>query len=247
MGASFAGWWEGAGDGPATTDNEELPQAPLPTLAQEQERVARDRIKRAARDVLARRGFDATVDEIANACGVSTRTIFRHFGSHDRLIVDVVKDMLGSWAQGPVTRLPRPTDDLDGWLEGLAVTIHGLNAQFAGEAFWGIYASNCRDSPVLAELTTIRCAFRDRAVPYLARCAWGAAGRIGEPPEALVVAFATNLSVFTTRALMIDSERTPEEIGMLTAFALKVTLRSAVNGGDVRDAREIDGRSSSLG
>jgi AcrR family transcriptional regulator len=227
---SFAGWWDGAHDGPGATRIEpsSLELSKL-SLAQEQQHVAIERIKRATKVLLVQCGFEITIDEIANTCGVSTRTIFRHFGSHDRLIVETVKDIFDSWSQPPSARLPRPADDLDGWLEGLAMSIHTRNAQVLGEAFWGIYSSNGRDSQVLSELRTLRSEFRDRAVSYLASCAWSAAGATSDPPETLVLGFAINLSVFTTRALMVDSDRTPSEIGALTAGFLKTLLQRAVS------------------
>ena len=55
---------------------------------------------------------------------MSARTIFRHYENHDRLISATVKDMFEACGRGPVEGVPRSTDDLDGWLEAMAVTIH---------------------------------------------------------------------------------------------------------------------------
>jgi len=72
-------------------------------------------------EVVARRGFDATIAEIAEVSGVSGRTIIRHYVSHDQLIAATVTDMFEAcglprrsvdfdrW----VKSLPRPADDLD--------------------------------------------------------------------------------------------------------------------------------------
>ena len=49
-----------------------------PSLQQEKHQFVRDRIRQAAMKVVARRGFDATVEEIAQVSGVSARTIFRY-------------------------------------------------------------------------------------------------------------------------------------------------------------------------
>lgn len=46
------------------------------SLAEERQQLTQARIRRAAMEVVARRGFDATVDEIAEVSGVSPRTIF---------------------------------------------------------------------------------------------------------------------------------------------------------------------------
>jgi hypothetical protein len=68
-------------------------QQPHPSLADERRERTCARIRRATMEVVARRGFDATVDEIAQVAGVSARTIFRHYASRDRLIVETVRDM----------------------------------------------------------------------------------------------------------------------------------------------------------
>ena len=112
-------------------------------------------------EVVARRGFDATVDEIAQVSGVSPRTIFRHYASHDQLIVATVKDMCEACGRKPIEGLPSPTDDLDGWIEGVALTIHTRNAEIFGEAFWDIHAPAA---------TLLRCSRR-----------WTLCGTIPEP------------------------------------------------------------------
>ena len=112
------------------------PDSPSPlSLAEEQKQLTRVRIRRAAMEVLARRGFDATVDEIARVSGVSPRTIFRHYGSHDQLILATVKDMCEACGRKPIEGLPSPSVDLDGWIEGVAITVHTRNAEIFGEAF----------------------------------------------------------------------------------------------------------------
>jgi AcrR family transcriptional regulator len=52
-------------------------EAPPASLAEERQQLTRSRIRRAAMEVVARRGFDATVEEIAEVSGVSPRTIFQ--------------------------------------------------------------------------------------------------------------------------------------------------------------------------
>ena len=144
-----------------------------PSLAEEQRQLTRSRIRRAALEVVARRGFDATVEEIAQLSGVSPRTIFRHYVSHDRLIFSTVKDMFEACGHRPIEDLPLPTDDIDGWLEGLAMTIHTRNAEVLGEAFWDIHGPNCSASEVLAEVGALRRESRRRGVNHLASVAWG--------------------------------------------------------------------------
>ena len=222
----------GDGDGPRRP----------PSLAEEQQQLTRARIRRAAMEVLARRGFDATVEEIAQVSGVSPRTIFRHYVSHDRLIAATVKDMfdrIGHWSTdglpnpvedlpGWIDGLPRHIDDLDTWLEGLAVTIHTRIATVYGEAFWDIHGPNSTATEALSEVAALRREYRRVGVGFLAALAWHEAGGRGDPPEHLVSAFALNLSAFATQALMIDIDCAPAEVGSLTAGILKTLVHRAV-------------------
>ncbi len=191
-------------------------------------------------EVVAFRGFDATVAEIAEASGVSPRTVFRLYASHDQLIVATVKDMFEASGQ-PTEGVPTPTDDLDGWIEGLALTIHTRNAEILGEAFWDIHAPSRNASEALSEVDALRRESRTRGVCYLATLAWQRAGGTGEPPKDLMLAFALNFSAFTTQALMVDFDQTPAEIGVLTAQILKMLLWRAVEAqGECADADSGD-------
>jgi AcrR family transcriptional regulator len=203
-------------------------------------------------EVVARRGFDATVDEIAEVSGVSPRTIFRHYASHDRLIAETVRDMFEESGRYPDVGSPRDVDDIaswidtlpqqvadvDGWLEALAVTIHTRMAEVFGTAFWDIYAPPRPGSEALAEVAELCRVYRLRGMHYMAAIAWRSAGGAGEPPEDLTLAFALHLSAHSTQALMRDFDRTPAQIGALTADILKTLVQRAVQaqrsaGGDV--------------
>jgi AcrR family transcriptional regulator len=217
-------------------------EGPPSTLAGEQQQLTRSRIAQAAMEVVARRGFDATVEEIAQLSGVSPRTIFRHYVSHDRLIAATVKDMFEANSRFPIEGLPRLVDDvdswiealprrtdhLDNWLESLAVMIHTRSARIYGRAFWDIHAAKDSASPAMAEVAQLRRDFRLQGVGFLTAVAWEAAGGTGAPSEELVMAFALNLSAFTTQALMIDFDQSPAEIGVLTADILQAFVRRAV-------------------
>jgi AcrR family transcriptional regulator len=185
--------------------------------------------------VIARRGFDATVEEIAQVSGVSPRTIFRHYATHDELIAATVKDMfeacglprlvndLDSWIEDIILSI----DNLDGWIDEVALIFHTRSASIFGAAFWDICAPRPGTSEVLAEVDELRRDYRLRGMS-LVPLVWQTAGGIGEPPADLVMAFALNLSVFTTQALMVDFERTPTQIAALTADILKALLWRAV-------------------
>ncbi len=178
-------------------------------------------------EIVARRGFDATVDDIAKASGVSPRTVFRHYSTHDQLIVTTVKDMYEAFGS-PLPGVPTPDEDFDGWIEGLSLVIHARNAEILGDAFWDIHAPRHNPSEELAEMDAFRREYRLRGIGHLVGLAWKTAGGSGDPPEDLKLAFALNFSAFTTQALMVDFDQTPSQIGTLVAALLTMLIRGAV-------------------
>ena len=187
---------------------------------------ARDRIRRAARVVVARRGFDATIEEIADEAGLSQRTVFRQCSSRDALIVEAVKDMFDACGERPIPGLPTPAENLDGWIIGLARTVHERNAEIIGQAFWDIHAP--QTSAPLREICELRERYRVKGIRHLVDLAWTAAGGQGAPPDSLTWVFALQFSVFTTQALTIDFGLTPRQIGDVTAELLTGALRRAL-------------------
>lgn len=204
---------------------------PTPSPAEDQRDDTRSRIRRAAMDVVARRGFDATVLEIAQSSGVSPRTVFRHYASHDELIVATVRDIFEACGR-PAQELG---DDVDAWLEQMAQTIHTRNIDILGDAFWDIHSPSSRASEVLSEVNALRRESRLRGVNYLATIAWHAAGGIDDPPAELVLAFGLYFSAFATQALTIDFNEAPTRIGTLTADILKTLLWRGVRDQQARD------------
>jgi AcrR family transcriptional regulator len=105
MGADVA---EKAGALPVSGARGQATGATPASAAEERQQLTRSRIRRAAMEVVARRGFDATVEEIAEVSCVSARTIFRHFVSHDRLIAETVRDMFRGLRPAATKRRRRP-------------------------------------------------------------------------------------------------------------------------------------------
>src|SRR5579863_2390420 len=86
MATGWEGGWEGEGDRQKSSGGGQAMGTPSSSLAEERRDLTRCRIRQAAMEVIAQRGFNATVEEIAQRSGVSPRTIFRHYATHDRLI-----------------------------------------------------------------------------------------------------------------------------------------------------------------
>jgi AcrR family transcriptional regulator len=196
------------------------------TLAEEHRELARARIRQAAREVIARRGFDVTIEEISEVSGVSPRTIFRYFACRDQLIAAAVQEMVKTLVR-PIEGLPDPTNDLDGWLEALSLEIHRRLANDLGQAFWDLRKTNAEDKETL---TQARIGQRHRVpgATTIATQAWSAAGGTGDPPKPLIKTFALYFSAFTTQALASDFGHTPEETAALTAQTLKTLLVQAI-------------------
>ena len=193
-------------------------------------------------EVVALRGFGATVEEIAQLSGVSPRTVFRHYVSHDRLLAATVKDMFEASARHPTEGLPRLADDFDGWLEGLPRHVDDLDGWLENRrrhdphqsgahlrpGLLGHPRPNGKWTPALSEVAALRRQFRLQGVRYLTTLVWKTAGGVGDPPEDLVLTFALHLSAFATQALMIDFDQTPAEVGNLTADILKACVDRAI-------------------
>lgn len=197
-------------------------------LADEQRDLARSRILRAARIVLAERGLAATVDHVAEAANVNRRTVFRHFTTRDGLFAAAIRDGVHRYA----LHIPPPPedDDLRGWLLDLLLVTHRLNAR-NGRVYWELAALEPDD--LTGELAKAaeerRESRRNFAVRVTARI-WQARGGPGSPPTWLVDAVAVHLSTFTTQALAGDFGRTPDQVARVSAQVLEATLAAALAG-----------------
>lgn len=197
-----------------------------PSLADEQREVAQARILRAAGAVLAARGLAATVDDVAEAAGVSRRTIFRHFATRDALFVTVIRAGVRRYAEQ--IPAPPPDDDLRAWLADLLVVTHRLNAR-NGRVFWDLVG--VQDAGLSADLAVVSAECRDSRNRFAATVTdlmWRTRGGAGQPPRWLVDAVAVQLSGFTTQSLAGDLDRTPEEVARVSAEVIEAAFASAL-------------------
>jgi AcrR family transcriptional regulator len=189
-----------------------------PSLGEETRALTRTRIVRGAAAALASRGFDATVDDIAAAAGVSRRTVFRHFATHEEVVTEAVAEIMADYERrmpGP----PAPGQSLEAWLNETAVTVHRLNVGLMGKAFWDMNA----DRPGISaeENERMRLGF----AAQLARYAWRGSHGKGQPPPWVVDAFALQLSGFTTNCFRSYHA---EKTGRLSARILRAVLVTAL-------------------
>jgi AcrR family transcriptional regulator len=201
------------------------PSFARPSLADEQRDLVRARILRAAGSVLAARGLAATVDDVAEAAGVSRRTVFRHYVTRDALFVAVIRAGIRRYAE----QIPRPADDdLRGWLREMLAVTHKLNAG-NGRVFWDLVGVQEADlsqdlAMVAAECRDSRNGFAVNVTDLL----WQARGGRGRPPQWLVDAVAVQLSGFTTQSLAGDLGRSPDAVAGVAAEVIEAALGAAL-------------------
>jgi len=196
------------------------------TLADEQREVAQGRILRAAGVALAARGLAATVDDVAEAAGVSRRTIFRHFATREALFVTVIRAGIRRYAE----QIPAPPagDDLRGWLPELLAVTHRLNAR-NGRVFWDLVGVRAADLSADLAMVAAECRdSRNRFAAGVTELLWRARGGAGQPPRWLVDAVAVQLSGFTTQSLAGDLDRTPDQVAHTSARVIEAALASAL-------------------
>ena len=184
----------------------------------------RGRILRAARQVLAQRGLATTVDHVAEAAGLSRRTVFRAFATRDRLIAEAVRDGIRSYAEHLP---PSPTGgDLDSWLVASMRAVHRLNARH-GRIYWELAGLGGELEGEIAAVAEERRAARLELVAAFTRAVWRGAGGDDDPPGWLVDCCAVQLSAFSTRALTGDFGRSADEAADACARTLAAAARAA--------------------
>lgn len=197
---------------------------PRPSLRDDARSRARARIVEGASVAVARTGLGATIDEIAAEAGVSRRTVFRHFATHDDVIAEVAR-LVGQGVDELVPLSPTPGEDLHAWLAAAMVQLHGFIRARVGRAFWDVYGGGV-DLSDGARVEVERVIARRRTfAETLASGAWRSLGGPGDPPRWVVDTFDIHASGFTTFSLPTYS---PEELGELSARILGVVLAAAV-------------------
>ncbi len=197
------------------------------SLEAEKRLLTEKRILRATTATMAQRGFSATVDEIAAVAGVSPRTIYRYFETRDHLIAAGVRQILKA-AGNAIPDLPSVHDDLDGWIDRIALTAHARNTTIIGATFWDLVKPLSSASDEIEEVRALRRPTRMQWITGLSAIAWMASGGKGQPPSSVVTTFALALSAFTTHALAADFDYGPEEAARFSAEMIKDRLAVAV-------------------
>lgn len=174
---------------------------------------------------VAKWGLDATFEEVAEAAGVSRRTVTRHFASHSELIVatiDEIRRTINSYAPRP----PVFGQDIETWLTECAITLHTIYRENIGRAFWDLFVDRPNGSQEVSAKIAGAMEVRRHYAEAITRAAWDALGGPGDPPVWVRDTFSIQLSGFATNAL---PEHSAKETGLLCARVLWLVINLALS------------------
>jgi AcrR family transcriptional regulator len=184
--------------------------------------LTRYRVLRSTRPLLTERGLSVSMDDIAEAAGVSRRSLFRHFESRNALIADALDSTIEIFG-GEVNDALAADGDLRDWLTALTRWLLPVLTA-GGVAYWQLAsAAEGELPPEFAAVNQRRRANRKNLTEIAAHTAWRRAGGRTPCPSVIVDTFALTMSTFTTHSLLDDYD-----ISVDRAVELIVTVLNAV-------------------
>jgi AcrR family transcriptional regulator len=208
-----------------------VPTSERPNLREDSRSRARARIIQGAMIAIAAFGLDATIDQVADASGVSRRTVTRYFATHGELIAATIDEGLTFIG----TKIPAPPSsgtDVETWLTDALVNLHEVTRTLLGRAFWDIHIDRPNTPTEVTDALAKVVVERYRFAGDFANSAWRAVGGSGTTPTWVGDAFTFHISGFATFAL---AKYSATETGQLSARILWVVLQAAVEQQRPRD------------
>lgn len=181
-----------------------------------------DHILAAARRLVLTTGLDVTMDTLAEASGVSRRTLFRHFESREKLLAAAFAAGMAGYRD----QLPRFTGHVDGWLRATCDTVHRLNSTI-GPGFFELATREDLAPELLAAEGFRRQEFRAVANDVTVTL-WSASQGRGAPPASLATTVTLHLSPFFTAAARIDAEQDWDAAAEAAYVAISTALSAAL-------------------
>lgn len=210
----------------ARTSDVELERA-IDAVLDDPKAVFRFKLLRATRRLIAARGLNVSIDEIAEAAEVNKRTLFRHVESRDVLVADALSSAL-DWFDDETARTVAPPPDLPlaDWIAGLALRV--MRAQIgAGRGYWQLAAANDDDlPPELAKVNVRRRNERRASNVLTAATIWSRSGGEGRCPEVIVDGVGIAISSFSTRSMVDDAGRDVEAVARSIGAMLAALVES---------------------
>ncbi|WP_319455846.1 MULTISPECIES: helix-turn-helix domain-containing protein [unclassified Mycobacterium] len=195
-----------------------MPDATSATVGDAKRQAVVDHVLPAARRVVMQIGLETTMDQIAEAAGVSRRTLFRLFDSREKLIAAAFAAGMAGYSE----QLPAYDGDLEGWLRATCQAAHRMNS-VVGPGYFQV-TSSTELPPGLAAVEKRRLRERRVIVADVARILWRAAGGKGDPPARLATTVSAHLSSYFTAAVKIDVGDRWQAAGDLAYDAIMAAL-----------------------
>lgn len=206
--------------------SDSAPSAAGTSVLEEKRQVTIGRIRKAARDLLLGHGLDVTMDEIAEAAGVSRRTLFRHFENRDSLLAGALAEGIEQYGEMlPSLAGPPAEGDWERWLRALCEAAHRVQASY-GPGYWQLLHRPDLP-PKLADVEHDRRRTRTRSMARIAGILWNQSGGDGPVPRSVVGAVTAHLSARFTVAVTDEANQTWQDAADLAFDAVVAALRSA--------------------
>ena len=186
-------------------------------LRERKKRRMRQQLSDTATEMFLERGFDAVrVAEIAEACGVSEKTVFNYFPTKESLILDRLESTMASLRTGLAERGVPPVEAA---LRILASELGAMTSWLAAQQDWVQAAAAIRRFGALIRVTPSLRAYQsdmmDQFVAVAAEILAGRAGTGPDDPEPQIAATAL-LGLwriqFQALSRYLDGSRTPAEV-----------------------------------
>lgn len=194
-----------------------------PQLGEVKRLAVIDHILASARRLVLTTGLDVTMDALAEASGVSRRTLFRHFDSREKLLATAFEAGMAGYRDS----LPRFTGDAETWLRDTCETVHRLNSTI-GPGFFEL-ASRADLAPELAAAEQRRRHEFRAVADEVTNTLWTASNGHGPPPASLSTTIALHLSPFFTAASRIDADQDWSTAAEAAYVAISSAASAAAN------------------
>lgn len=192
---------------------------PRPISAAKRQGVI-DAVLPKALDYINANGIEVTMNQVADAVGVSRSSLFRLFGSREALIAAA----FGLAIDQMTASVPAfdPTD-VEGSLRSFCQERHKVNMR-TGPGFW-VLASGTDLPPELVPIDKRRRNAVRTVATATAANLWRAAGGPGSPPKPFVATVGIHVSTHFTMAAVYDIGETWKTAAELAYSAIRASLR----------------------
>ena len=186
-------------------------------LRERKKRLMRQQLSDTATQMFMEQGFDAVrVTQIAEACGVSEKTVFNYFPTKESLILDRLESTMAALKSGLTQHGVEPTEAALRILDG---ELGGITSWLAAQDDPSQAAAMIRQFGVLIQATPSLRAYRsdmmDQFVAVAAEILAGRAGMSPDDPEPQIAATAL-LGLwriqFQALSRYLDGTRTPAQV-----------------------------------